>query len=330
MSLETQVAALVTATDSLTGTVNTKIADIDSAKNTAVAAMDARVGTFNSTDLPAMQSDIQAEINGSMVTNWHVSGMTVLTSPKIVDPGMLVGSETQTAFGDQTGDMGQPHVYDEVIGHNVPDVSIRKNIFEAAGATPGGFAQPSIGHNMYTGTVNSNGCSFDMNLVGLGMNLGSGRANSFPNYKWNDEGRMPYLVMRIAIDGSNHSANPTVVAFGSPHTGNYNGGWYQHTNPLTTGDHGGIICGKISGRQWASNTTAQLQADASLTKHGCFTIHAAGYGFGNLNGNYGSWIAIPLNEQHYRGNSNRLWNVGFKRLAISAYGIAWTKPWSQA
>lgn len=48
MSLETQVAGLVTATNSLTGTVNTKIADIDNKVNTVV-------DKFNDTDLPAMQ-----------------------------------------------------------------------------------------------------------------------------------------------------------------------------------------------------------------------------------------------------------------------------------
>lgn len=48
MSLETQVAGLVTATNSLTGTVNTKIADIDNKVDTVV-------NKFNNTDLPAMQ-----------------------------------------------------------------------------------------------------------------------------------------------------------------------------------------------------------------------------------------------------------------------------------
>jgi len=62
MSLETQVADLVTATNSLTGTVNTKIADIDAAKNAAVTDMNNRISTFNSTDLPAMQADVNGVI----------------------------------------------------------------------------------------------------------------------------------------------------------------------------------------------------------------------------------------------------------------------------
>jgi hypothetical protein len=60
MSLETQVADLVTATNTLTGTVNTKISDIDTAKNTAVATIATRISTFNSTDLPAMQSTVNS------------------------------------------------------------------------------------------------------------------------------------------------------------------------------------------------------------------------------------------------------------------------------
>lgn len=66
MSLETQVAGLVTATNNLTGTVNEKIADIDSAKNAAVATMDARVATFNSTELPAMQAQTDAAETASL------------------------------------------------------------------------------------------------------------------------------------------------------------------------------------------------------------------------------------------------------------------------
>jgi hypothetical protein len=88
MSLETQVADLVTATNSLTGTVNTKIADIDSAKNTAVAAMDARVGTFNSTDLPAMQGDVN----------------TLIASPFTGIPNIHFGAwEQRIGYGTQNG-----------------------------------------------------------------------------------------------------------------------------------------------------------------------------------------------------------------------------------
>ena len=79
MSLETQVANLVTATNSLTGTVNTKIADIDSAKNTAVADMNNRVSTFNSTDLPAMQADVSSAL-GTMSSSFY-SAFNVLHKP---------------------------------------------------------------------------------------------------------------------------------------------------------------------------------------------------------------------------------------------------------
>jgi len=58
MSLETQVADLVTATNSLTGTVNTKIADIDAAKNAAVADMNAGTAA-----MAAVVADLPNQVN---------------------------------------------------------------------------------------------------------------------------------------------------------------------------------------------------------------------------------------------------------------------------
>ena len=121
-------------------------------------------------------------------------------------------------------------------------------------------------------------------------------------------GKIPYLIMRVTVEGQTHGVNRTFLEI------------LKNTN----GSSSNLIKGMNDGMYDTLTPNSAIHGGGFVERGYPIPVESAGYG--NAQGLYNGTVAIPL-EHFYSGNQLLLLvNVGHKIMHIHSYGIAYFNP----
>ena len=121
-------------------------------------------------------------------------------------------------------------------------------------------------------------------------------------------GKIPYLIMRVTVEGQVHGVNRTFLEI------------LKNIN----GSSSNVIKSMGDGTYDTLTPNSAVYGGGFVEKGYPIPVESAGYG--NERGFYNGTVAIPL-EHLYSGNQSFLFvNVGHKTLHIHSYGIAYFNP----
>jgi len=366
MSLETDLQNAISSATSLNQNVQGKIDEINSELATAIAAQQSQVDSTRN----SLTSSINSAISGLDTRSSTWSSWTFFDELVKIKPACVIGEEwaftdegtvnpaAEQFFTQDDINAAAPQVYDPVAGTTVAAPSIAKNPWEAIGAVPGfdrslhqyeneelGFKNgywysptaidPVTGEKWLDADGNPEPCYYDFPLYQMGFDTGSHGTNHRPGY-YLDDYKIPHLVMRGSIQGSNHRASRTFIQFGYGNTGSHDRArrprqsnpdlpfYASYDDTLTrVGDRAG---------HYRQPTQAQIDeavAAGEQPRQGMFAIDSRSWGHGTNSsggGNYPAFWCIPMAKGMTSVYNPRLFNWGYREIAISAIGVLWLPP----
>ena len=122
------------------------------------------------------------------------------------------------------------------------------------------------------------------------------------------ENKIPYLIMRVTVEGQIHGVNRTFVEILKNNRGSSS-----------------FLIKRMPDNTFDSHTPQSAVLGGDYIEKG-FPIPIESAGYGGVKGFYNGTVAIPLND-FYSGNQHLLLvNVGHKIMHIHSYGIAYFNP----